>query len=174
MWTSYLLFFPAIISSVAVEATTLSEALRNAGASDFATQIESDPASFAFFNSIQVQTVFAPIDGSTSLSQSKAKRQNYNDALAYQTSLDRTTEANMLRGGGQPLRTNARAPNVAGGRQAVVSNSKPFIPSKRSVLPTNTTSNSSSLNIFSGLGRNVSIIQADILYDGGVIHIVDG
>jgi hypothetical protein len=40
--------------------------------------------------------------------------------------------------------------------------------------PTPTPSPSSLVQIYSGLGNSVNVIQADIPYDGGIIHIIDG
>jgi len=177
MWTPYFLFVSAIISSVAVEGISLFEALKNAGASDFAAQIESDPTLSAFFTSSQVQTVFAPVDGSVS-SQRKGKRQN-GGVSPYQAIRDRNTAAQMSQGNGQAMPTGENAPNINGGHQFVVSNPQPLLLLKRQVsssntTSSNTTSNSSPLNVFSGLGNNVSTIQTDIPYDGGLIHTVDG
>lgn len=183
MRTPYFLFFSAIISSAAVEATTLVEALQSAGASDFATRIQSDPAIAAVFFSSQVQTVFAPIDGSAYPSQRKGKRQTNNQNLLYHGIKQSNNLGAMSAGSGKPMESNDKSANLNGAGQSAVSNPLNVTQSNaakrwassplRRDSHSNTTSAPSLLKIFTGLGNNVSIIQADIPYDGGILHIVD-
>jgi hypothetical protein len=183
MWTPYFLFISAIISSVAVEAVTLLEALQSAGASDFATRIESDPAVAAVFSSSQVQTVFAPLDGSAYPFQRKAKRQTNNQNLLYHGIKASNSLGDMSEGSGKPMESNDKTANLDGAGQSAVSNPLNVTQSsaaKREVSSshqrnshTNITSNPSLLKIFTGLGNTANIIQADIPYDGGLLHVVD-
>jgi hypothetical protein len=183
MWTPYFLFLSAIISSAAVEATTLIEALQGAGASEFATRIESDPTVAAVFFSSDVQTVFAPIDGCAYPSQRKGKRQTNNQNLLYHGIKQSNKLGDMSAGSGKPMQSNDKSANLDGAGQSAVSNPLNVTQSNvakrwassplRRNSHSNTTSTPSLLKIFTGLGNNVNIIQADILYDGGVLHIVD-
>jgi len=183
MWAPYFLFVSAIISSTAVDAITLIEALQGAGASEFATQIESDPALGAVFFSSQVQTVFAPIDGCAYPSQLKGKRQKNNQALLYQSIKQSNVLGAMSTGSGKSMESNYNSTNLGGRGQSVVSDPRNVIQSTvakrwasvplRRNSHCNTTSAPSLLKIFTGLGNSVSIIQADIQYDGGVLHIID-
>ena len=167
MWTSYFLFLSAIISPVAVQATTLVEALQSAGASEFATRIQSDPTVAAVFNSSQVQTVFAPIDGSASPNQGKGKCQTNNQDLLYHGIKTSNTLGDMSEGSGQPLVSNDNSANLGGAGQKAVSNplnvTQSNVAKRWAASPlrcnTNTTLAPSLLKIFTGLGNNVSIIK---------------
>lgn len=174
----YSLFALAIIFSAAVEAVTLIEVLQSAGASDFAAQIESDPTVSALFSSSQVQTVFAPIDGSVvPQSQRKAKRQSADINLRFHATTTFNTLGEMSEGSGLPMESLDNNANLGGLGQSIVSNPLNVIQNttaKRWISrSTNTTSKPSLLKIFTGLGNNVSIVQADVPYDGGLVHVID-
>jgi hypothetical protein len=182
MWTPYFLFLSAISLPAIVQATTLVEALQSAGASNFSTQIQSDPTVAAvFFLSSQVQTVFAPIDGSACPYRRKGKRQTANQGLLYHGIKTANTLGDMSEGTGKPLESNDNTANLHGAGQSAVSNPLNVTQSNAAKRwassplrrNANTTSAPSLLKIFTGLGDDVSITQANIPYDGGLIHIVD-
>lgn len=165
-------------TSVATQALSLLDALRHANASIFAQQIQSDPNISALYLSKDVQTVFAPVD-SSSLTRLRVRAPGDQSNYQYQSAKDMTrwSEYNSLPG--EETATNFKSDRLKGDNsQKVVShgtgnsaNNK-----KRSVFPRQNVNNATvqRVKISSGLGNNVSIIQGDIPYDGGIIHLVDG
>lgn len=180
-----LTFLFLTISLSTAQAPALFDALRSSGASKFAASIESDPILFDLYNSSQVQTVFAPSDDTGA----KVKRQEtpaQEQSGGLQTSGSLNTLADMNKRPGAQIPTRDSQANLGGRPQSVVSDSRQTgstgsikrgaSPLRRdnqnTTVPSNTTF-PPLLSIFSGLGNNVSIIRADIPYDGGLIHIVD-
>lgn len=154
------------------------DALRHANASIFAQQIQSDPNISALYFSKDVQTVFAPVD-SSSLARIRVRAPGDQSNLQFQSAQEITRFSNLNSLPGDETATNLRSDELNGdNRQNVVSqgtgnsaNNK-----KRSVFPRQNVNNATvqRVKISSGLGNNVSIIQGDIPYDGGIIHLVDG
>lgn len=165
-------------TSVATQALSLLDALRHANASIFAQQIQSDPNISALYFSKDVQTVFAPVDNS-SLARIRVRAPDDQTDLGIQSAQDLTGFNVINSQPGAAIATNSRSNKLNGdNRQNVVShgtgnsaNNK-----KRSVFPRQNVNNATvqRVKISSGLGNNVSIIQGDIPYDGGIIHLVDG
>jgi len=181
MWIPKFLIVSVLPLSALVEATALLEALKSAGASEFASRIESDPTVAAVFSSSDVQTVFAPIDGSVSPTVGRGKRQTNNQDLLYHGIKTSNKVGDLSEGSGKKLESNDKTANLDGAGQAAVSNPLNVTQSttaKRWVGPiqarnfTNSTSKPL-LKIFTGLGNDVNIIQGDIPYDGGFIQVVD-
>ncbi|KAG9228852.1 FAS1 domain-containing protein [Amylocarpus encephaloides] len=174
---STMLCISVLASSVTVRAVGLVDALKNAGASQFASLITSDPIIASLYLSSNVGTVFAPIDSS---SPSRMKRQSPEERqkLKYQSTRQTNHIGDINKPPGKPLDTNNDDANVgAGNQQKVVTNPQDGTGNssmKRGVIGRRSNMTMPSLlNIYSGLGNNVSIIQAGIPYDGGVIHIVN-
>ncbi|MCJ1384262.1 hypothetical protein MMC17_007378 [Xylographa soralifera] len=178
-FVSIFLFF--IVPPSFAQAPGLFDALRISGASQFADTIESDPVASALYLSPQVQTVFAPVDDTVAAYVKRQETPAQEQQAGYQASAASNYIANINRMPGAPITTKNTNANLGGKAQSVVSDSRTTSSSNstrkgisllrrqslNATLP-------SLLNIFSGLGNNVSIIKADIPYDGGVIQIVDG
>lgn len=218
MWSPFVILLSALASSTVVQGLSLLDALKQAGASEFANTITSDSVLAALYNSSQVQTVFAPVDGSLVTRRSR-KRQSLGDrrAAQAQSSKDLHKIATINSQDGTPISNNDPQVNNKGQSQNVVSNPldttqsnvakrqnseivttilpaetitvtfAPLTPdctTTTTILPAATTitvyassplpsSLPSLLKIYAGLGNSVSIIKADIPYDGGVIHLID-
>lgn len=179
--------------SVSIQAVSLLDALRHANASIFAQQIQSDPALYALYLSDAVKTVFAPVDSVGSLSSLSRLRiralGDPNGQGLLQASKERATlqGANSFPGSVIPTNSNSSKlspdPSVNVVSHGTDNNSsssnnndagKPV--NRRQYLSTNNNNVTAvqRVKISSGLGNNVSIIQGDIPYDGGLIHLVDG
>jgi len=111
----------------------------------------------------------------------KGKRQTANQGLLYHGIKTANTLGDMSEGTGKPLESNDNTANLHGAGQSAVSNPLNVTQSNAAKRwassplrrNANTTSAPSLLKIFTGLGDDVSITQANIPYDGGLIHIVD-
>lgn len=165
-------------TSVATQALSLLDALRHANASIFAQQIQSDPNISALYFSEDVQTVFAPVD-SSSLARLRVRAPGDQSNLQFQVAKDTTRFSDLNSLPGDEIATNRRSDKLNGdNRQYVVSHGTGNSANnpKRSVFPRQNVNNATvqRVKISSGLGNNVSIIQGDIPYDGGIIHLVDG
>lgn len=118
-----LLFF--ILSSA--QATSLIQALQNVGASQFAAELQADPAALAIYLSNRVQTVFAPIDGpttNTSASKLLLRRQSNPIALQrllYHSTANTNTLGSMSSGSGLAMKSNDISPKLGGKSQVFVS-----------------------------------------------------
>jgi hypothetical protein len=180
---SVLIFLLTLFTSSCAQVPSLLEALQNAGASQFAAMIESDPTSSALYLSSQVQTVFAPADDNVT-SPAYIKRRNtptQEQQLGLQASGASNYLSDINSGYGVPISTKDTNATLGGKPQNVVTdtrNTSSSSTTRRSISLLNPRSSNSTLtpllSIFSGLGNNVSIIKADIPYAGGVIQIVDG
>ena len=160
---------------MATHGLSLLDALRqHANASRFAQMIESDPEVSAIYRSGSVRTVFAPVN--SALTRLGA-RDTDNQADLLRQSVNRENSLQTLHTPpGSLLETNDETGNLNGQGQAVVAHPSdgPTNNTKRALLPRqNANAPIHPIKISSGLGNNVSIIQGDIPYDGGLIHIVD-
>lgn len=166
-----------------VYAVTVFEGLQAANASLFAQWIQQNPGSAALYNSSQVQTVFAPNDDafraynqSGSLSQLRrllARAVVPSVQASIQTAQQRLNLEDIQGSGGTTINTNAQSAS-ASRQQVVIANpvTTGTSTSQRKRQASNSTT--SAVSLLSGLGNNVSIVQADTAYDGGVIHTLDG
>lgn len=181
--------------SVAIQAVSLLDALRHANASIFAQQIQSDPTLSALYLSDAVKTVFAPVDsvgsnGSLS-SLSRLRLRAPGDAIQVQfqagKALASVQDLSSLPGKVVPTNRNSDKLSPDPSVNVVthgIDNSSPSLNNKDTTKPVyrrqylSTNNNNATVvqrvKISSGLGNNVSIIQGDIPYDGGLIHLVDG
>lgn len=165
-------------NSVATQALSLLDALRHANASIFAQQIQNDPNISALYFSEDVQTVFAPVDNG-SLARLRVRAPGEQSQLQYQVANKRTGFSAYNSHPGEETATELKSDKLIGdNRQNVVSHGTGIISNneKRSVFPRHNVNNATvqRVKISSGLGNNISIIQGDIPYDGGIIHLVDG
>ena len=163
------------------QAPGLFDALRNVGASQFAAAIEYDPNLSALYNSSQVQTVFAPADDTLAALGKRLESPAAEQNGSFQAGSALTNLSSTLKSPGDIIETNCQVANLGGKTQNVVSDSRNTTSSssaRRGVSLLDRQSTDSTLpslvRIFSGLGNNVSIIKADIPYDGGLIQVVDG
>jgi hypothetical protein len=178
---TFILYTLATLCS-SVCAVTVFEGLQNANASLFAQWIEEDPSLSALYNSSQVQTVFAPNDDAFSAYSQSGNLPQLRRLLLRQAAI---TVAGSLQCASRRMDLNDLSPpsgaivntnsqSSANRQQVVVAqsqgNSTTSSQKKRqsSYLATNP------VHLFSGLGNNVSIVQADTSYDGGVIQTLDG
>lgn len=154
------------------------DALRHANALIFAQQLQSNPNISALYFSKDVQTVFAPVD-SSSLARLRVRAPGDESEAQRQSSKDLTRVKDFNTHPGREIPTNSKSNKLNGdNRQYVVSHATDDSTNnaKRSVFPRQNVSSATAqrVKISSGLGNNVSIIQGDIPYDGGIIHLVDG
>jgi len=159
-----------VVFGISTQAQFLLDALAAANATKFAQFLRSNPSLLAVYNSSTVRTVFAPTDAyfnplrrrDTPSTQSLYLYQ-YSGTL---TGLE--TLAPPL-GPGAVVNTGLSAPQT-GGSQSVVSQ-------KSAANSTSTrrrrTITDPGVQLLSGLGNSVSIINGDIPYSGGLIHTTD-
>jgi hypothetical protein len=182
-------FLLTIIStSTAQTLPSLLTALNASGSSKFAALIASDPAMSAIYLSDQVQTVFAPTDDAfdnfSDINAARNKKRQVSgnqQQILFQASDTQSDIAGLRTPPGKPVKTLDKTGKLKGHKQSVVSDSrnatgggstKRWAASSLDRRQANA-STAELLKIFSGLGNHVSIIQADIEYDGGLIQTVD-
>lgn len=168
-----------LLSPLAIHTLSLGDALRNqAGASQFAQKIESNAQLRAIFLSGPL-TVFAPADSNSSLAN--LQRRDTDD----ETQTQRQVHEGIIhlqdlgRLPGSVVETKDNSGNLGGAPQSVVAHSGQFgddkIISQNALIRRNIGNlTCETVTISSGLGKNVSIIRRDIVYDGGIIQVVDG
>ncbi|KAI1772965.1 FAS1 domain-containing protein [Hypoxylon cercidicola] len=179
---------------MSIAAPTLSESLPGlidalvaSGACKFAEFIQSDPDVLQLYLSDQVKTVFAPSDSAPALvlgNGTLAERDLSSAggrAAALQCSRETTNLGIASRSRpGDVFETNSQAPLIDGGQRIVV-DTRPLnqtSPTKRWASNYNlrrgaNETTPSLLRISTGLGKITNVINGDIEYDGGVIHITD-
>ncbi|KAI4858850.1 FAS1 domain-containing protein [Hypoxylon rubiginosum] len=178
------------ISALAVSESLpgLLDALVASGASKFAEFIQSDPDVLSLYLSGQVQTVFAPSDSAPDLASGnetlaeRAISAAQAAAARYQSSGGITSLGIASRSHpGDVIPTNNQSPLLGGDSQRIVVDTRPVnetSPTKRWVSSYNLRRQAngtapSQLRISTGLGKITNVIQGDIPYDGGIIHITD-
>ncbi len=180
-----------VLAGIVASATSQSlpniiDALVASGASQFADFIQSDPEVLQLYLSEKVKTVFAPSDlsldndiilGLRDLSPADRRVATFQSARGT-TSLGSASRSLP----GSILETNNETPLLDGGGQRVVIDTRPLnstSPTKRWSSNSNSRRHAngtatSLLRISSGLGKITNVIEGDIQYDGGIIHITDG
>jgi hypothetical protein len=157
----WLAFFS--VTFAVVQAVSLFEGLHNANAIKFAQWIQSDPDLTAIFTNTSVKTIFAPIDNAfengnkTYFRRSLLHRQTSRMEALQQCSDTETDLAAMGVPHGDIVPT--KIPADGGRNQPVVAHKM-----------TGTTG----IQLFSGLGNNVTVLKGDTVYDGGRIQTIDG
>lgn len=173
-----------------VLAVTVFEALQSSNAGLFAQWVEQDPGLAPLYNSSQVQTVFAPVDDAFRAFNESGKLSSLRRLLVRQAGLpsdqgqmQACNNANQLNGQsgdedplGRQIDTLFPSSNPDRKQPVIMpppsSNNRNGTSSKRKRQNNNSTTQS--FQFYSGLGNSVSVVQADIPYDGGVIHTLDG
>lgn len=171
MMQSFFLAFSLVTCAVSgVRAVTLFEGLQNANASKFASWIQSDPELIAIFTAPNVRTVYAPMDEAvpdpnTTLSSLRARQAR--PPLVKLEAPKQTSDKNTERGkkGTPPddveeVNGPERKSNITTGEEGGFNSKRARNLPERQVV------------LFSGLGENVSLLRADVPYDGGFIHLV--
>lgn len=164
-------------TSVVSQSLSLLDALKQANAAIFAQQIQSDSEISAFYLSKDVQTVFAPLD--SSFARLRVRAPDDMRKFQFQTTQEVTRLNKFNTQPGSAVPTNLKSNLLNGDNsQNVVSHatSNSANNTGQFVFPRQNVKNATveRVKISSGLGNNVSIIQGDIPYDGGIIHLVDG
>jgi hypothetical protein len=161
------------VGTNADNSTSLLYALRSANAAQFADFLEANPDILATYNSTSVQTIFAPSDSffTTPLRRRQAAASSQQQAALQYSHRLNNLEALGPSGSvpGAVVQTGLQAP-LAGGSQSIVS---------QKVVANSTTRRrrtvpSTGIELLSGLGHSVNILNGDIPYDNGVIHVTDG
>jgi hypothetical protein len=133
------------------------QAIADAGASQFAQLIQSDPETKAVYTSGRVRTVFAPADV-PSLRRRSLSLEEQRKAILH-ASDDEGDICSYRTLPGKKVRTLDSSANLAGHAQSVVTDAR---------------QNTAGLfKVASGLGATVNAIRGDIPFTGGLIHIVD-
>lgn len=156
--------------SISTHAQSLLDALAAANATKFAQFLQENPSILAVYNSSAAQTVFAPTDAYFNALQ---RRDGPSTQSQYQYQYSGTltgmeTLAPQL-GPGAVVHTALSAPQ-AGGSQAIVSQKS--VANSTSTRRRRTVPNPG-VQLLSGLGNSVGIIDGDIPYSGGLIHTTD-
>ncbi|OAA65387.1 beta-ig-h3 fasciclin [Niveomyces insectorum RCEF 264] len=158
---------------------SLYDALDAAGASKFAALIQADAGVSDLYGSGAIKTVFAPSDAAVIPSALSRRDTTSESQLEYQACKDQTrlAEASSGANGGVTLNTGLNAPGLGGTPQKALVDTRPANAtnvSKRWNLSHRAANTSISLlKIEAGLGAVSNVIQADIAFDGGTIHITD-
>ena len=163
-----------------VLAVTVFEAMQSANAGLFAQWIEQDPQNAALYSSTQVKTVFAPNDDAF---------QAYNESgqLPQLRRLLTRVAIGTEEGAKHACEDQKKMSTVHGDPPQQFNNfEKSGNPNRNQAVvvqpsqPSNGTSskrkrqNTEDVRIYSGLGNTVSVVQANIPYDGGFVHTIDG
>ncbi|KAI9764152.1 MAG: hypothetical protein M1839_006040 [Geoglossum umbratile] len=149
-------------------AVSLIDALNAAGATRFATFIQSDPTILAAYTSPATRTVFAPTDPYFIQPLSRRATNPEKNALYQATNQETDLQSLGFVPAGSVVTTELTSNQLNGANQASVS---------RKVSAGNSTSKrqvGTGVTMASGLGGSVSILEGDISYDGGLIHTVNG
>ena len=168
---------PLLLSSpIATHAASLGDALLQAGASQFAHEIESSAELLTLIQSNNL-TVFAPVDKNSELASLRRRdRDNEQDPRQLHVGITNLQALNSKPG--KEVETEDNGGNLNGSKQTVVAHSGPFadfriISQNARIRRTIGNLTCKTVTISSGLGNNVSIIRGDIAYDGGIIQVVD-
>lgn len=163
---------------LAIHAQSLLDALRAANATAFADYVGGNAAFFKQLNDSSIKTIFAPNDDAMKIFLSNgtlSRRQLSKDALAgRQTSKSQETTSQMGSPPGETVHNDL--PGAGGKNEVVVAQPPP------SAFPRNTTArfrarqatSPSPINLYSGLGKSVTIVKGDTPYAHGLIQTTDG
>lgn len=164
--------------TASIQAITLFEGLIAANASRFANFIQADPNLVALFTSPDVKTVFAPSDDAVKgFSETDFRRslhlyarQATNRRARQQTCQQVTNVAQLRAPEGAVISSNLET--EGGGQSPIVA--KEASPPPAGNGTTKRQELRGPVQLFSGLGNNVTIVKGDTPYDGGLIHTIDG
>ena len=164
--------------AASTQAVTLFEGLAAANASKFSNFIQSNPTLVAIFISPAIKTVFAPHDDVfDTLNHTDLRRSLHlfsrqdTDQGALQDCSETESKLSELppNGGVVP----SKLPTDGGAQSPIIAKPQPPPPpAQNSTTKRQVAKNK--IYLFTGLGRNVTVIKADTPYDGGLIHTIDG
>lgn len=163
-------------------AVTVFDAMKSSNAGLFAQWIEQDPYLEGLYNSTQVKTVFAPDNNAFQAYNQSGKLPQLRRLLLRQAIASKEGQEHAcmnqdaLNGPPAPLgkQFNTFLPSGNPNRN------QPIIMAPTPPTQSNGTSSrrkrqgKNALQFHSGLGNTVSVVQADIPYDGGLVHTLDG
>ena len=177
MLRPFLLAFSLVTCAASTaRAVSLFEGLRNANATKFAAWIQNDPALVDIFTAPNVRTVYAPIDEAVPdfnttvrmLVRIRATDENQISGDEAKQTSDEASEASTL--GNEPGSVNpVNIPGPRNGSNVVVSHGRRGNIYRRARQEGGS---EKPIQLFSGLGENVTVIKTDTPYDGGLIHTV--
>ena len=193
---SFSIFLCILVSNPARgQRFSLIDALRNvAGATQFAQTIEDNPSLKAIFLSSTTRTIFAPSDDaleklSTQNNHSIVSRQSSDSAdAAYQACTQHSNIGNVGAEHGGVFDEQPR-PGIDTGISTSTSTStstkkyRKVVSKPSEAQHANLTKRATHqdykniqnpIQIFSGLGDIVNLTKKDIVYHGGLIHVIDG
>ncbi|PMD59791.1 FAS1 domain-containing protein, partial [Hyaloscypha bicolor E] len=159
-----------VLFSISTHAQSLLDALAANNATQFAQFLQANPSILAVYNSSAVQTVFAPTDAYFNVLQRRAAnntQQHYE--YQYSNTLTGLETLGPPISPGDVVKTGLPAPQ-AGGSQVIVSQKS--VANSTSTRRRRTVPNPG-IQLVSGLGNSVGIINGDIPYSGGLIHTTD-
>ncbi|EED23921.1 conserved hypothetical protein [Talaromyces stipitatus ATCC 10500] len=157
-----------------VLAVAVFEALQSSNAGLFAQWVEQDQGLASLYSSSKVKTVFAPVDDAFRAYNQTGHLSQLRRVLVRQAGLP--SEAGLQHVSGNLNHLNEQSPD-SNRTQPVVglpssSNGASGVSSRQKRQSNNSTTQT--LRFYSGLGNSVSVIHANIPYDGGLIHTLDG
>lgn len=171
-------FTPAAAQSL----PSLQDALAAAGASNFAALIDANPNASELYSSGTIKTVFAPADWATGNSTLARRDAAAEAALAYQGCLSTYRLGMASLKPGVVMATALKNSKLKDKQQKAVADTRPANAtkgvSKRQILDSRaphrrSTNSTSLLRIDAGLGAVSNVVQGDIAFDGGLIHVTD-
>lgn len=172
----FLLAFSLVTCAVnGARAVTLFEGLRNANASKFAAWIESDPELIAIFTAPDVRTVYAPSDEAipnfnmTVPLRLRARQEDSSQIRidAAKQSSDQASDESMLGTPPTGIVSQINIPGPRNGSNVITSHGSGGNNYRRT-----RNVDERPIQLFSGLGENVTVLTTDVPYDGGLIHRV--
>ncbi|MCJ1405531.1 hypothetical protein MMC11_008759 [Xylographa trunciseda] len=179
MLYSLILALSLVLFAANVQAQSLLDALKAANASGFAQYVQDTPGYLAALSAPGVQTIFAPTDealaaftSNTTVANSLRRRQGVNMQAEYQSSSQGASAAQLALPPGLALPMNL--PSSENKKQVTVSQPKSSSSNTTSKKLKSRQQVASPVILFSGLGRNVTIVKEDTPFSGGLIQTVDG
>jgi uncharacterized surface protein with fasciclin (FAS1) repeats len=159
---------------------SLSSALTQAGCSNFLAFIESDPTLLALYNSGKVKTVFAPSDAYFSSSTAERLRRAALTSLQEQQGLLGAAQSSFAMSLltvplGTVISTFDNVANLNGQNQVVVSQPQAVTSARRwSLNDLDPRQATAVAKLSSGLGNQVSVINADQPFTSGLVQVTTG
>ncbi|KAF7513217.1 hypothetical protein GJ744_010613 [Endocarpon pusillum] len=171
----FLAFSLVTFAATGAGAVDLFEGLRNANASKFAAWIESDPELVSIFTAPDVRTVYAPMDEAVPDFNTTARlllraRQSDPRQVPLATAIQCSNQASTGSRLGTPPTGSVNQVNIDGpvnGSNVVASHGSGGNNYRRA-----RSVEEHPIQLFSGLGDNVTVTATDIPYDCGLIHRV--
>jgi hypothetical protein len=168
--------------SLAHASLPLLDALKTlANATQFAQLLEDNPSILALYNTSTTKTIFVPSDAYFESSIGGLRRRqssNPQQQLEYQYTNQLTNLATLgpTTLPGAVVNSGLTSPGLGGKPQAIVTNKITQLTNTtlRRRQSSNGTVPLQGIQLFSGLGNNVTIVEGDIPFDCGLIQTVSG